>query len=155
MAKLAYVVGPVDFVNMLGHVLGIDETFISGIGQYFLNAYIDSGEYEKNLENLKKIYERRLNLLCSCLDQIAEKGISYNYPGGGLIVWCTLDEDINERLFYQLACERKVIVSPGWIFYSNGRRRKQGNIRLCFSNVTEKQIIQGVELLGQVLEQCR
>lgn len=154
MMKIGYVVGPVDFTSMLGYVLSVDETAIGGMGQYFLNEYIDRGDFYRHVELVQSVYGEKLDLLCSELDKIADKGITYQKPGGGLLVWCTLAEDINERALYKAAMEKGVLVMPGWIFYANNGK-KEGHIRLSFSNVTDEEIRRGIRLLGEALDQCR
>ena len=69
--------------------------------------------------------------MCEELDKIADKGISYLKPGGGLLLWCTLSDDINERRLYSAARERGVLLMPGWMFYEESHKRK-GHIRLSF-----------------------
>lgn len=154
MMKIGYAVGPSDLIDMMGYALSIDETFVSGIGQYFLNAYIDSGEFERHVQIVQKEYSNKLELLCSELNKLKEKGLSYVKPTGGLLVWCTLDDGINERAFCKIAEQKGVLVVPGWVFYANNKKKKN-HIRICFSNVTDEEICQGVELLGEALDICR
>ena len=154
MIKIGYAVGPPDLIEMLGYAVSIDETTIGGIGQYFLNEYIDSGQYEAHVRLIQKEYRRRRNAMCEELDKIADKGISYLKPGGGLLLWCTLTDDINERRLYSAARKRGVLLMPGWMFYEESHKRK-GHIRLSFSNVTETQIRKGIRLLGEALDECR
>ncbi|WP_206458354.1 aminotransferase-like domain-containing protein [Anaerovorax sp. IOR16] len=154
MMKIGYAVGPSDFIDMMGYALSVDETIVSGIGQYFLNEYIDSGEYDRHVKVVRSEYSARLNLLCSELDKIADKGITYQKPSGGLLLWCTLPDDINERELCKLAEEKGVLVVPGWVFYENSNRKK-GHIRMCFSNVTNDEICRSVILLGEALDECR
>ncbi len=154
MMKIGYAVGPPDLIYMMGYALSVDETTIGGIGQYFLNEYIESGEYDKHIRLMQQIYSQRLDLLCSELDKISDKGISYRKPKGGLLVWCTLAEHINERELFKAVEAKGVLVTPGWVFYDNSHSRK-GHIRLCFSNATDEQIKRGVALLGCALDQCK
>lgn len=154
MMKLGFAVGPADLIDMLKYALSVDETVIGGIGQYFLNEYIDTGKYQHHVELLQKIYSSRLDLLCEELDKIADKGISYHKPAGGLTLWCTLADDISERALYRALDEKGVLIIPGWIFYTAGKK-KEGHIRLCFSNVSDEEIRRGVKLLGEALDQCR
>lgn len=154
MMKIGYAVAPPDLIDMMGYALSVDETVISGIGQYFLNEYMESGAFEKHVRLMQQIYGDKLNLLCTELDKIADKGITYQRPKGGLLLWCTLADDISEKEVYKRAEEKGVLVMPGSIFYMDNRNRK-GHIRLSFSNVTDDQICQGVALLGQVLDICK
>lgn len=154
MMKIGYAVGPADLIDMLGYALSIDETAVSGIGQYFLNEYINSGQYENHVRLVQTVYKAKLDLLCSELDKIADKGVSYQKPKGGLLLWCTLAESINERALCKVAAEKGLLVVPGWVFYENNKRRNS-HIRLCFSNVTDDQIRRGVLILGEALDECR
>lgn len=154
MMKIAFAVGPSDFIDMLGYAISVDETAIGSAGQYFLNQYIDSGEFDRHTERVRGVYRQKLELLCSELDKIADKGIRYRKPDGGLLLWCTLDDAIHERAFCKAAEEKGVLVMPGWVFYEDSKKRK-GHIRLSFSNVTDAQIREGVALLGEALEQSR
>lgn len=155
MMKIGYAVGPADLIEMLYYALSIDETAVSGVGQYFLNEYINSGQLEKHIEIIQKEYKSKQELMCLELDKIADKGISYYRPKGGLLIWCTLNEDVNERMLCKIAEEKGVQVIPGWIFYDNNERKKNGHIRLCFSNVSEKQIRDGIRLLGEALDESK
>jgi len=139
---------------MLGYAISVDETIISGIGQYFLNEYIESGEYDRHVKAVRREYSDRLDLLCSELDKIADKGITYKKPSGGLLLWCTLADGISERELCKLAEEKGVLLIPGWVFYERSNRRK-GHLRLCFSNVTSDEIIRGIVMLGEALDECR
>jgi DNA-binding transcriptional MocR family regulator len=154
MMKIGYAVGPSDFIDMMGYALSVDETIVSGIGQYFLNEYIDSGEYDRHVKAVRREYSARLDLLCSELDKISDKGITYQKPSGGLLLWCTLADDINERELCKLAEEKGVLVMPGWVFYKNCNRKK-GHLRICFSNVSNDEICRGAALLGEALIGCR
>lgn len=154
MMKIGYAVGPSDLMDMLGYALSVDETAVSGIGQYFLNEYIRSGQYANHVKVVGKEYKEKLDLLCKEIDKLKDKGISYKKPKGGLLLWCTLTDDINERLLCSKAAEKGVLLIPGWVFYGNDKK-KSGHIRLCFSNVTDDQIRRGVWLLGQSLDECR
>ena len=154
MMKIGYAVGPSDFIDMMGYALSVDETIVSGIGQYFLNEYIDSGEYDRHVKTVRREYSVRLDLLCSELDKILDKGIAYQKPSGGMLLWCTLADGINERELCRLAEEKGVLVMPGWVFYRNCNRKK-GHLRICFSNVSNDEIGRGVALLGEALDECR
>lgn len=154
MMKIGYAVAPPDLIDMMGYALSVDETAIGGIGQFFLNEYIESGAFDEHVRLIQRLYGEKLSLLCRELDKIADKGITYQKPKGGLLLWCTLSDDISEKEVYRRAEKLGVLVMPGSIFYMDNRHRK-GHIRLSFSNVTDDQICQGVKLLGQVLDTCK
>lgn len=152
--KIGYVVGPADFIDMLGYAISTDETLIGNVGQFFLNEYMENGDFDQHIDVLCDYFQKKKNLLCSQLDTIRRKGITYYNPDGGLVVWCTLDRGINERQLVKTAKDKGVLVMPGWIFFRN-EKQEDGHLRLCFSKISDEEIIEGVKLLGEALDQCR
>ena len=53
---------------------------------------------------------------------LADKGITYTKPRGGLLLWCDLEERINERRLYHEAESRGLLIMPGFLFYPKAMR---------------------------------
>lgn len=81
--KTGYIVGPTDLIETLERLIVVDETFVSSLGQYILNEYIERGYYQTHIGHLVKHYAHKRDLLCQCLDGIADKGITYTKPRVG------------------------------------------------------------------------
>ena len=82
--KTGYIVGPTDLIETLERLIVVDETFVSSLGQYILNEYIERGYYQTHIGHLVKHYAHKRDLLCRCLDGIADKGITYTNFGPGM-----------------------------------------------------------------------
>lgn len=149
--KTGYIVGPTDMIETLGRLIVADETFVSSFGQYLLNEYIERGYFEQHTAWLATHYSHKLDLMCRCLDQISHLGLHYTKPKGGLLLWCTLDERINERKLYQEAEKRGLLIVPGFLFYPKGYEGG-GHVRLCFSNISDEDIQKATEILGEALK---
>lgn len=149
--KTGYIVGPTDLIETLERLIVVDETFVSSLGQYILNEYIERGYYQTHIGHLVKHYAHKRDLLCQCLDGIADKGITYTKPRGGLLLWCDLEERINERRLYHEAESRGLLIMPGFLFYPKGYEGG-GHVRLCFSNISDADIERGVQILSEALE---
>lgn len=149
--KTGYIVGPTDLIDTLGRLIIVDETSVSSMGQYMLNEYIERGYFARHVQRLAARYARKLELLCRGLDRIADKGIHYTRPKGGLLLWCTLDEDINERTLFREAQKRGLLIMPGFLFYPKGYPGA-GHVRLCFSNIRDEDIDKAIAILGQALD---
>ncbi len=143
--------GPTDLIETLERLIVVDETFVSSLGQYILNEYIERGYYQTHIGHLVKHYAHKRDLLCQCLDGIADKGITYTKPRGGLLLWCDLEERINERRLYHEAESRGLLIMPGFLFYPKGYEGG-GHVRLCFSNISDADIERGVQILSEALE---
>ena len=148
--KTGYIVGPTDLIETLERLIVMDENFVSSLGQYILNEYIERGYYAAHIRRLAVHYARKRDLLCSSLNQLLDKGITYQKPSGGLLLWCGLDERINERKLYQEAERRGLLIMPGFLFYPNGYEGGS-HIRLCYSNISDADIEKGVQILGEAL----
>ena len=149
--KTGYLVGPTDLIETLERLIVMDENFISSLGQHILNEYIERGYYEAHIRRLAAHYAGKRDLLCSCLDRIADKGITYVRPQGGLLLWCSLKEHINERTLYLEAERRGLLIMPGFLFYPKGYEGG-GHVRLCYSNISDEDIEKGVQILGEALD---
>jgi len=149
--KTGYLVGPTDLVEMMGRALNLDETIVGNIGEYFLNEYMESGQMRERTAVLKEHYKYKRDLMCSELDKLREKGLCFNKPNGGLTVWCRLKKGISEKALCKRLAEQDVIVYPGRVFYLN--KNDYGHIRLSFSKVSDEDIIKGIKVIGQVLDE--
>ena len=149
--KTGYIVGPTDLIDTLGRLIIVDETSVSSMGQYMLNEYIERGYFARHVQRLAARYARKLELLCRGLDRIADKGIHYTRPKGGLLLWCMLDEAINARTLFRVAQKRGLLIIPGFLFYPKGYPGA-GHVRLCFSNIRDEDIDKAIAILGQALD---
>ena len=75
-------------------------------------------------------------------------------PMEGVVLWCTLDEEINERKLFSAAESRRLLIMPGFLFYPYGYQG-QGHLRLSFSKVSDDDIIRGVKLLGEAIDESK
>lgn len=148
--KTGYIVGPTDLIETLGRLIVVDETSVSSLGQYMLNEYIERGCFDRHVSRLVAHYAHKRELLCQHLDHIAHLGITYTKPTGGLLLWCSLDERINERRLFQEAERRGLLILPGFLFYPKGHEGG-GHIRLCFSNISDENIATATQILGEAL----
>lgn len=149
--KTGYLVGPADLIETLGRLVVVDETTTSSVGQYLLNEYIERGYFDKHIHSLARHYARKRDLLCQGLDRIAGQGIHYTKPRGGLLLWCSLEEHINERRLFQEAEQRNLLIMPGFLFYPEGYEGA-GHVRLSYSNISDGDIEKGVQILSEALE---
>lgn len=152
--KTGYILGPENVVKTLGNIVTCEETFLNNLGQNIFNIFFDSGLYYEHLNYLKNHYKHKRDLMCSELDKIKGKGINYWLPDGGVLLWCSLDKGIDEKKVFSKARDRNILVMPGYLFYPYGYSGG-GHIRLSFSNVTDKEIIKGISLLGESISESQ
>lgn len=144
--KIAYVVGPPEPIEMIGRLIATGQMTIYKISHAMLNTFIESGGFEARVRFLQDYYRQKRDCLCRRLMPLAEKGLKFQIPEGGLCLWCKLPEDVNEKKLFALCKQRGVLYMPGGVFFPYGYSGS-GYIRLCFSSVSDAQIDRAVETL--------
>lgn len=152
--KIAYIVGPYDLIEMLGRYVMITETTISSLSDYVMNEVIESGDYERGVDELVGQLKKRRDTLYNELEKIRDKGIRCKLPDCGLSIWCTLDKDIKEAQLVEVARKKGLIIMPGFVFYPYGYLGC-GHLRLAFGNCSEDEIRRGVQILSESIDLCR
>lgn len=152
--KVGYAVGPEDFIDLLTHAIETDETYVGNIAVFMLNDFIAGEAFDEHITKLREHYAKKLDLLCSEIDKIRDKGIRCKKPKGGLVLWCALAPDLNVRKVSSYIADENVVIMPGYLFYGDDNKR-EGHIRLSFSNVTDEEITEAVKRIGRALERAR
>lgn len=153
--KVGFAVCPADLAQTMNVAITTDETFPANIGQYIINKYIEEGYFRKQIEEIRAFYKEKRDLMCAELDKLSEIGVEYIKPDGGLVLWMKLPYEADEKKFVREAEQRGVLILPGWTFFKAGKSKVnddgRGRVRLCFSNVTNEQIIKGIGIIGEIL----
>ncbi len=121
------------------------------LNQIIVSNWIHNYDIDAHLEKIKKIYSRKLNLMCSELDERCSKFLSYVRPEGGLFIWAKLSEKIDMLEYVRRLLDRKVAVVPGTSFLCD-ETKECNYIRLNFSTPCDDDIVKGVEIMAEVAE---
>ena len=112
---------------------------------------MDMFDLDAHVSRLKDLYRRRRTLLYDAIRQYFPAGVTATWPEGGLFLWVTLPEGMDAKALAPKATARKVAYVPGAPFYPNGGH---GNhLRLNFSTMQEDRIVQGIQILGELLRE--
>lgn len=149
--KTAFIVGPYEPIDIIGQYIVMSQVVLSNIGQYMLNEFIDSGDYEAYLVDMRQHYYRKKELLVKALNEMNYREIRFADPKGGLFLWCSLGSQINEKELFSTCRDLGLLIMPGYIFYPNGYQG-EGHIRLCFSNIADDKIGEAVSILDKAIE---
>lgn len=150
----AFVVGPAEPIKMMGRLIVTSQMTIYKVSHAMLNRFIESGGFERRVKYLQEYCRQKRDHLCKELERLKRKGLSFKVPEGGLCVWCKLPNDVNEKKLFSIAREKGLLYMPGNVFFPYGYSGS-GYIRLCFSNVSEEEIVKGVKILSESIELSR
>jgi len=117
--------------------------------QATMAAYLENTDLKKRLKTLRDTYEAKCAVLLYALEQYLPKSVSWYVPEGGYFVWVKLAVDTSQLL--PKALQEGVSYVPGKYFFLN----QQDGIkflRLSFSYADQKEIVEGIQKLGEVIK---
>lgn len=120
----------------------------STLDQAVLYQYLNDGYFEKYLKKAKSVYKKKYELTV----QACKKYIPYKRMtgDGGLHLFIELENHIDSRELLEKCTGRGVVFLPGNVFHTDN----SGNhtLRLGFSRLSEKEIIQGIQIIGDTIK---
>jgi 2-aminoadipate transaminase len=123
----------------------------SSFAQAFVAAYFAQARWEDYLQTLRELYRRRRDTMLDALAEFFPAESEWTRPQGGLFIWATLPDYIDTTDLLARALEDNVAFVPGRAAYLDGRGGS--SMRLNFSGVSEDDIREGVQRIGQVVSE--
>lgn len=149
--RLGYAIASKEIMAKL--IVGKQTTDVcsNNLAQRAVYEFMESGKFYEHIKDIVAEYRPKRDLMIKVLDERFPKGTKRNKPLGGLFLWAKLPKGVNSEEMLKSAIERaKVAYIPGSPFYIDPSMGKD-EMRLNFTNATEKQIEEGMKKLGDVL----
>jgi len=122
----------------------------NGLVQYILNDYLeDMSSYEDHLALLRKEYHRKMLFFSKMLDQILPSFI-YIKPKGGMFIYGKFI-NVDTSSLVEKCLEKGVVFVPGIEFYLDDKNKNE--IRFNFTNARQKDIMDGLQIIKDVIEE--
>lgn len=121
------------------------------LNQAVVSLYLSEGLMPAHLEKITASYREQLNAMLEMLETWP-KGTIFTRPEGGLFIWAELPNGINTTELLTKATERNVAYVPGTHFFPDGGH--ENTLRLNFSNSELPQIREGMQKLGQLIDEA-
>ncbi len=122
------------------------------LGQRIAHEYISRGFIGPQLEKIKKLYGRKLDIMLAGMDEYMPRGMRWEKPQGGMFLWVTLPEGMDSGELLPKALKRRVAFVQGKAFFADPKEGRS-TLRLNFTHPTDEQITEGVRRLGAVINQ--
>lgn len=152
--RVAYAVVPKALSQAFVIGKQVSDVHTGVLNQMIVSRWFDEYDVDAHIESIKKIYSRKLNLMCSCLDEYCGGFISYVRPQGGLFIWAKLPENVDMLQYVNKLLKRNVAAVPGTAFMLDDTE-PCSYIRLNFSTPSDEDIIKGVKIMGEVAKEYR
>lgn len=122
------------------------------LSQRIAHEYMVQGHIDSQIEKIKKIYGRKLDLMLKGLEEYAPSEIKWVRPQGGMFLWVTLPETIDSGDLLAKALKKRVAFVTGKAFFVDPRDGKNA-MRLNFTHPADDMITEGLKRLGSVMNQ--
>ena len=151
-ARLGYIVAPDNVIKIYRQIINTEQLFLNSLSQCLWSSFFEKGYYEKHKTFLRDFYKKKRDLICKELQTIPE--ISFHIPEGGVILWIHLEENIHDKLLTSVTEKMGLLIMPGYTFFPNGSHG-ENYLRICFSGVTDEEVIEGVSILKAAIAYCK
>lgn len=149
--RIGFICGPEEVVTKMVVAKQVEDVHTNQFFQMLCHRYISECDIDKHIDGIRALYKRKCGLMLSELDKHMPDCVKYTRPEGGLFLWCTLPDNIDQGAFIKKAMEKKVAVVPGQAFNCDTAAPSQC-FRLNYSTPSDEQIIEGVGYLADAVK---
>jgi 2-aminoadipate transaminase len=147
--RLAWIMAPAAWLDKLVIAKQGMDLCCPTFNQLVASEYIDRGQLPRQIEEIRRLYGRKREVMLKALKKHMPKGVKWTKPEGGLFLWVRLPKNLSANDLFPKAIEEKVAYVVGTAFHCDGKG--QNTMRLNFSYPSEEQIEEGVKRLASVI----
>ena len=121
------------------------------LAQMALHQFCREGELDLHLARVRDRNGRRLAAMLAALEEEMPASARWTRPAGGMTLWVWLPAGLDSDAVADEAMKRGVAVSPGTMFFHDGRGRD--GLRLSFIRESEERIREGIAVLAGTIRE--
>ncbi len=114
--------------------------------------FCESGRYDAHVPAMIEIYGRKRDAMLAAMDERCSKFARWSAPRGGFFLWLELADGIDTAKLRLTANDEAVGYVGGEAFFADGSGANY--VRLCYSNVAERDIPEAIMRFGRALERA-
>ncbi len=149
--RIGFICGPDEVVTKMVVAKQVEDVHTNQFFQMLCHRYITECDIDKHIEGIRALYRRKCGIMLAELDKKMPDCVKYTRPEGGLFLWCTLPDNIDQGEFVKRAMAMKVAVVPGQAFNCDTTAPSQC-FRLNYSTPSDEQIVTGVGYLTDAVK---
>lgn len=143
--RVSFMVLPFDLVEKYNKIFKFFICPVSIMVQKMLTTFIESGEFEKHLNRMRKIYSKKRQLLMDMLNE--RKDLTIRGADAGLHVVLEYPKTYSEEYIIKKAKEKKIKV---YGLGSYGTKRETPSILLGFATLSDEKLKEGIKLFLEI-----
>ncbi|NQX70268.1 PLP-dependent aminotransferase family protein [Paenibacillus alba] len=111
--------------------------------QEIVAKLLDGFAFQEHVDSLIDHYRQQRDVMAKAVKNSFGEHVTFHLPEGGFYIWLRFADEVNTSDFLEDAAHRGVSFVDGKSFYVNPEGFQYA--RLCFSYVSEDQIVRGVQ----------
>lgn len=148
--RIGYLVAAKDFVDTAAESRRIVDRQGDALLELTFAHFIQSGDLDRHIRKVLKIYEQRRNLFCRLLKEELGAYFEFEMPKGGMAVWVKLINNISWNNLSKAALKNKLEIG-NWKRYDPAKL-KHNSIRIGFASQNEEETYELIERLKKSIE---
>jgi 2-aminoadipate transaminase len=151
--RVGFNIGPPDVINKFSFIKGANILNTPKLNQDICRTFLTEYDLNAHFQKAISYYDEKLHFFLDAMEEnfLAETGIKWTKPEGGLFLWITTPEEVSTLDLFYMGIEDKIAFVPGEACYPEGLRRYNA-MRINFSYPTKEQILEGVKRLKTVIQ---
>ena len=152
--RLGYMISPEKHKEHIQNSKINTDISTSSLMQRALDLYINKDLWKEHISRLNMAYKEKYNFMINCIEKYLGDKVSYYTPGGGIHFYfkVAINLKINSMELFYRCKSRKVLITPGILFYKNAQEGKD-YFRLSFSEIRKPEIEEGLKIISEILSE--
>ncbi len=121
-----------------------------GLSQFVAAEMLRKGDVTRQIPKITEVYRRKRDRMLEAMEANFPEEAEWNRPGGGLFLWAKMPEHVNTTELLTEAINRGVAYIPGVNFFSSPAHNY---MRLNYSLPSEEDIVEGIQILGDLMKE--
>lgn len=149
--RLGWVCADQEIIDKLISVKQASVLLTSNLDISVADEYIATYDLDGHVEDIKKLYRHRRDLIIKCMKEKFPKDVKWTHPEGGLFLWLTFPENISAFEVFRSCLNKKVCAVPGDCFYPYHKTDR--SLRVNYSCLPDEKIIEGIDRMAQAIKE--
>jgi GntR family transcriptional regulator/MocR family aminotransferase len=147
--RLGFVVAPAPVIVRLAEERAMTDGHGVPVVEAAVAELLEDGEVQRHARRVRRIYQRRRDVLCGLLSRHLGSALSFQVPAGGTALWAQAERGIDVERWRERASAAGVVVESGASFAFCGEPAPF--LRLGFAPCDERELALAVRRLARAL----
>jgi len=149
--RVGYLIADKEFVNEASKIRGFVDRQGDALQELTFAEFIKSGDLDRHIRKVLKVYEKRRNLFCDLLEAQLSNHFSFAKPKGGMAVWLTLNKKYTWEQVSSVARTYKLEIGDTTRY--DLAKTNHNSIRMGFATFNEDELKELIKRIKLTMEE--